>query len=630
MNMFPKVPQRNTSESVLRQRLAAFAGYSHNGDRDMYDVFGYPRGLAIEHLFAMYRRNELAGRIIRAFPQATWSEMPIIKDEKGSSWEKKDNKGNKNLDFSPFAKAARDLMKKFNVMSYMERVDRLASVGRFGVLVMGFAGEVEFSQPLTGKAELLYLTPYSEIGITIDKFCEEPGNPRYGMIEIYNIQPGRDESTGAKPMPTKSIRVHHSRVLHISEFLDSDEVYGEPRLSCIYNRLVDCEKVMGGSAETFWITANRGMHIDVDPEVIMDEDDIERVREQTEAIQHKLKRQIFTQGTKITNLGSDAPDPEPNMDKLLQLISGGANIPMRILTGSERGELASGMDDDNWSATIRHRRHNYAALVLKAFLQKMIDTGNLIAPKGEFEVEWKQPDMPIDKQANAASAFASAIATYSNAVSAPLIVPEQEFRSKYLGLPPESEFETQLDPVEEADVDPNDPEAKDQFDKSKGKEAPAEEREPAANMAPKPLYAFRPVLNRAAIIKWAKEQGLELLAPDALHVTLMHSRTPVDWMKAGQSYGEDEDGRLMLHPDGKRVLERFGKDGNLIVLSFISDELMWRHERLKQLGCAWDWQEYQPHITLVADPDHLIDLSKITPYKGAIALGPEEFTDIEG
>lgn len=621
----------DTVMSALRSRLAAFLGFSHDQARDLYEVFGYPRTMLPEHLFAMYRRNDLAARIIREFPAATWGEMPIVRDDKGSSWEPKDNKGNKNKDFSPFAKAARDLIVKKNVMHYMERADRLASIGRFGVLVLGFAGGEPFEKPLRpGKKELLYMTPYSELGVTVDKWCSDVNDPRFGMPEIYNVQAGQDDTTGLRPVPTKSIRVHYTRLIHVCENLDSNEVYGEPRLACIYNRLMDVEKVLGGAAECFWINANRGMQIDVDPEVAMDQADIDLIKDETTAIQHQLKRQMFTRGAKITVLGSDVADPAPMMDKLFQVISGAMNIPLRLLTGSERGKLASSADDDNWAQTINQRRNSFAApMMLKVFLQKMIDTGNLPAAKGDFVVEWKRPDIGQVQRAAMALSMAQAIATYSNAPSAALIVPEQEFRSEALGFAPESEYESMIPDSatpEGQPVDPNDPNAKEQFDKSKRPiDKKSADKSVAANMAPKPLYVSREVLNRSAIISWAKEAGIPIDFPKELHVTIMYSRAPVDWMKAREAWGEDDNGTMMVHPGGPRALERFG---NLIVLSFQNSYLQTRHDDLKLIGCSSDYS-YQPHITLCDDTERKIDIDAIEPYKGAIALGIEDFTEIK-
>ena len=48
----------------------------------------------------------------------------------------------------------------------------------------------------------------------------------------------------------------------------------------------------------------------------------------------------------VHELGGELQDPTGAIDNILKLISAGTGIPLRKLTGSERGELASTQDDD--------------------------------------------------------------------------------------------------------------------------------------------------------------------------------------------------------------------------------------------------------------------------------------------
>lgn len=139
--------------------------------------------------------------------------------------------------------------------------------------------------------------------------------------------------------------------------------------------------------------------------------------------------------------------------------------------------------------------------------------------------------------------------------------------------------------------------------------------------APRPLYVRRNVVNADQIIKWAKGQGFETTLPaDDLHVTITFSRTPVDWMKMGQTWTD----KLEIPAGGARMMDRYGEAA---VLLFAGSELSWRHEEMVRAGASWDHAEYQPHITIswkAAD----IDLEKVEPYRGKIVLGPELFEDI--
>lgn len=142
---------------------------------------------------------------------------------------------------------------------------------------------------------------------------------------------------------------------------------------------------------------------------------------------------------------------------------------------------------------------------------------------------------------------------------------------------------------------------------------------------PRTLCVSRKVKNAAAIRKWAKEQGVPDVADD-LHVTLIYSRRPVDWLEAGNAneWGEDKTGGLTIPAGGPRVVEPLGD--KTAVLMFASSELSWRHRRLVEAGASFDYDDYIPHISLTESE---VDLSKVEPYRGPIVLGPEIFAEID-
>lgn len=140
----------------------------------------------------------------------------------------------------------------------------------------------------------------------------------------------------------------------------------------------------------------------------------------------------------------------------------------------------------------------------------------------------------------------------------------------------------------------------------------------ASDMAPQPLYVSRKVLNASEVLRWAEEQGFEnTLEADDLHVTIVYSREAVDWMAMGESFQEN----LEVAAGGPRVVEKFGE---ATVISFAATELSWRHYDAKSAGASWDYEQYQPHITVSYDPAAPRP-EDIEPYRGRIVLGPEIF-----
>jgi hypothetical protein len=110
--------------------------------------------------------------------------------------------------------------------------------------------------------------------------------------------------------------------------------------------------------------------------------------------------------------------------------------------------------------------------------------------------------------------------------------------------------------------------------------------------------------------------------PD-LHVTILYSKTPVDWLKMGESSSD----RIEVKAGGPRVVEELGDEG-ATVLQFASSELQWRHESMCQAGASHDYEDYIPHITISYSAPK-ISAADIEPYRGKIILGAEIFEEID-
>jgi uncharacterized protein len=153
-------------------------------------------------------------------------------------------------------------------------------------------------------------------------------------------------------------------------------------------------------------------------------------------------------------------------------------------------------------------------------------------------------------------------------------------------------------------------------------------RRAANDAAPRPLYVRRDLLNGADLVKWAKANGFETTLPaDDMHVTVLYSRTAVDPMVMGESWGNQEDGGLVVTAGGPRALEKFGEGA--VVLQFASWGLISRHKDMIERGASHDYPEYLPHVTLTYSAPEGLDIASIVPFAGELRFGPEIFEPLD-
>jgi hypothetical protein len=229
--------------------------------------------------------------------------------------------------------------------------------------------------------------------------------------------------------------------VHIAEGCLDNDVYGVPSLESVWNLLIDLRKVTGGGAEAFFLRANQGLQLDVDKDMQMTEPEKQALRDQAEEYQHQIRRMLRTRGVKATPLGSDVANFASPVDAIVKQIAGTKGIPVRILTGSEMGELASSQDADNWQTQVQDRRTGYAGpMIVRRLVDRLIEFGYLTQPK-EYEVGWPvEEDLDEPEKAQLAVTLANANKTYGS-----LLFTDDFIRDKTFDLPPLTDEERQAD-----------------------------------------------------------------------------------------------------------------------------------------------------------------------------------------
>ena len=214
----------------------------------------------------------------------------------------------------------------------------------------------------------------------------------------------------------------------------------------------------GSSGEIWWLNARGGLNLNIDTEVDIDTEGKEELKRQVDEYQHSMTRVIRTQGVDVNPITMQVPDPSNHVSSDLSLICGATGIPLRMLTGSERGELASTQDDNNFHSRIKERRANFCEpLILKPLLERLALAGDIEDLGQDCIIIWPELDVtPEAEEAVIAKDKASAIATFSNAPNAETVMPIRQFVEDVLKMEFREDDVEEIEAIEEAEIEVDD------------------------------------------------------------------------------------------------------------------------------------------------------------------------------
>jgi len=436
---------RGTPSAATRQLLANYFAdpTQYGGKRDLYDTLGYDNTIAFSDYLQRYLRQDVARRIVDAPADKTWQEWPDVSDDDDSQEE------------TPFEAGIRELHDETGVLEALRNTDRYAGIGNVGALVIGFADGNPLSEPVDPASlpdapgdAIAYLTPCHEGAIQKVTLNDDETSAEFGDPLNYRIDfAAMDTLSGTSIKIETDYRardVHPDRVLLVEP--------DRPRLEAVYNRLMDLEKVTGASAELFWRGADYGLALNLDSDALGSMGTEQRrdlqddIQEEAEAYYHGLQPFLKLAGVDVERLGGEDVNPSGIADLLLQLIAGTIKMPKRILTGSERGELASTQDRAAWLGHISERQQHFAEPhLLRPFLDRLIAFGILppASSADRYEIDW--PDLfelseleEADVMSSKATAFNSAATGLMQAGLATV----GEVRQEIFGWDPEVGAET--------------------------------------------------------------------------------------------------------------------------------------------------------------------------------------------
>lgn len=445
-------------ESIIASRaaLAASLGKAFGGDRDYYTTLGYNLTPTTEDYYGRFKRQDIAKRIVEAYPTETWRLHPDIYED--------DTEIN-----TEFEKAWNAMSRRLRLFHRFYRADVLACLGRYSVIVLGFndVSNVDgMSLPVrrSNSLALNHMSSYSERHVDISVFDEDIISPRFGTPLYYEIDFSRgsdlDRSARRAKVGLGKQRVHWERVIHVAQDTLEDDIYGTPKLEPVYNLLDDLYKIVGGSGESFWMNAKRALIAEAESDARFSTSDLTEMQERMDSYIHDYQRTLAVQGTEIKTLQTQIASPRDAFDVVIELIAGTTRIPQRIILGSERGELSSAQDAVTWAEQNQTRQSEFAEpVILRAFIDRCISVRALPTPRNGvdgYTIEW-QPLLTEDESAKAERQLKTvqAMAQFADS-SAAMIWPPQEVRVDVFGMEPESPYE--LPDIQDARESQNDDE----------------------------------------------------------------------------------------------------------------------------------------------------------------------------
>lgn len=386
-----------------RSGMARLFGLMFGGRRSIIEALGYESEVTYQHCLEKYKRQGVFSRIVNAYPDALWSRPPLII-------------GNENLDIAVNGKVDEEgntvtdgFAQTVSLYHYLNRADRLAGLGKYSVLLLGFddvtrSDDLRFPVAVSGTRKLNFVQAYGYGDLSVSTYTTDPSSDNFGLPELYSVKVRMTDTR------LETMDVHHSRIVHIADTLADNEIMGYPIGERVYNECDDLLKVSGGGAESVWLGSYKGLQFDVDKEMHFTQDQAKELRAEIEEYVNGLRRAIRTRGVNIKDIGSDNINVSPMFNVIVSLISTATGMPQRIFIGSEQGKLASEQDRQNWACRVDERRELHAEpRILRPLIKKCQSAGAL--PDGRYELEW--PDAyiqsPLERGQTSAQVARSAI-----------------------------------------------------------------------------------------------------------------------------------------------------------------------------------------------------------------------------
>ncbi|CDH24914.1 anti-CBASS protein Acb1 family protein [Xenorhabdus bovienii] len=385
------------ADTIAKRMLYAAGGISGNTKRtNIYSEFGYPEQLRFREYYNVYERNAVAHAAVHRLLDGCWQDNPTIIDgeekkesDVTSAWETKVTK----------------LLKPF--WAKIKDADRRNMIGNYSALLIQVRDSKNWSEPVDVTVvsrlkvdALVNLIPVWEPQLTVAEWDQDIHSDTYGQPKMFNFDErpvGQVEMQG----PAKQLLIHPSRVITLCEGAESGDIFsGTPLLRAGYNKLLDIEKVSGGSSEGFLKNASRQIGVEFEKETDMSSITTAAIQAGYEDLGAALEDKIskLNRGTDSAavmqagrlNVLSVAPgDPTPTWEVTAREFCASVQVPFTVLFGTQTGKLAGDKDDATWKVRLNGRRWGFLTQYVTQLITRLWEIGIIEPPSsGEVTIAW--------------------------------------------------------------------------------------------------------------------------------------------------------------------------------------------------------------------------------------------------
>lgn len=401
----------NAGELVDRLRLSGELGlqFGRGQTRDISAAAGYDQTIDYGQHLRRYLRQDVARRIVNAPADDSWRLPPEVLDGLDP------DSAREGTEFAlAWLRLAdnqtEDAETRRGLLHYLHRLDKVSGVGRYAVLYLGLRDGKEprdeaAAGSLSEPGDLLFVSVFDEASARVLRYDEDRQSVRYGRPSVYQMTERSEVGT------VVTFDAHWTRCIHVADNVLTSDTAGSPRLEAIWNRLIDLEKIAAANGEAGWRLMVPGYVFSTKDGYELPPGGADHTA-QLDEFTHDLRRFLELNGMDVQEMGGELQDPSGAVNMILKLISAGTGIPLRKLTGSEMGQLASGQDDDNWTDTIESRQQQHVTpAIIRPLIDRLLWLGALPQPaSGAYSVWWPSQRQKSQKdQAEIANLAASAL-----------------------------------------------------------------------------------------------------------------------------------------------------------------------------------------------------------------------------